>query len=59
MSLQMTKLQKKQSSPFQKITPHKPSHSDYLLIPSAMVKVLNKDVFNIIDEIYCNGADCV
>ena len=50
---------KKTIKPFSKITPYKPSHSDYSLIPSAMVKVLNEDVLNVIDEIYCNGADCV
>ena len=52
-------LTKKAIEPFSKITPHRPSHSHYSLIPSALVKVVNEDILNLINEIYCNGADCV
>ena len=44
MSLPMTQLQKKQSSRFQKLLHISPLTPNYSLIPSAMVKVLSKDV---------------
>tara|TARA_B100000925_G_scaffold287020_1_gene265626 strand:+ start:605 stop:1492 length:888 start_codon:yes stop_codon:yes gene_type:complete len=52
-------LTKKAIESFSKITPHKPKHSDFSIIPSALVKISNKEALGKINGIYFNGADCV
>jgi len=42
-----------------KLTYQKPTHSDYIVIPSALIKNLRTNNIDYLNEIFCNGVDCV